>query len=223
MINGDYTVEMDYESLHPSMLYCMVGLPIPTDDLYTLPGFDHDWDDLSNCPYRKLFKLVLLTMINADEEDGIIRSVCNEWAKKKAKAKREGKSHSEPPIKLSKKNLLGIIQQLKIKHEPLVKYFDDSSIGNILMNKDSQIMENVLLHFADKGIVALPEHDSVIISIEHAEECRQVMQREFKAVFGQDIRITGSAVDALANGMKRKPVVLRSPKMFESGGIGMCV
>lgn len=229
MINGDYTVELDYKSLHPTMLYCMEGMSIPSEDLYTLPGYDHDWDNLSDCPFRKLFKLVLLTMINAEGDDEVVGSVCNEWAKKrakaKAKAKKEGLPNPElpkPPIRLTKINLLQIIQQIKDKHKPIAKYFDDPGIGNQLMYKDSQIMEKVLLHFTDKGIVALPEHDSVIISIEHAEECRQVMKNEFKAVFGQDIRITGSVSEALERGMNRTPVVKRSPRMLELEKCKMC-
>ncbi|WDP88324.1 MAG: hypothetical protein HUN04_00600 [Desulfobacter sp.] len=73
-----FTVERDFKSLHPSMLYALEGKQIPSEDLYTLEGFPHDWDNLSACPYRKFFKDIMLTMINAKNEVKAFQSLNND-------------------------------------------------------------------------------------------------------------------------------------------------
>ena len=92
--------------------------------------------------------------------------------------------------------------------------------GNILMNYDSQIAEQVMLHFAKKGIPALPVHDSFVVPVDYADECWDVMLDAFQDVMtvefsergGQAISIDGSYVQGVMNAMKRVRVLDRSPE-----------
>ncbi|WDP88323.1 MAG: hypothetical protein HUN04_00595 [Desulfobacter sp.] len=104
------------------------------------------------------------------------------------------------------------MQKIREKHKPIAKYFDDASIGNILMNYDSQIMEKVLLHFADKGVAAIPIHDSVIVPIEYCDECGEVMKSEFQNVFHQNIEVSGSYTEAMRYNLNRINHIDRSSR-----------
>ena len=56
---------------------------------------------------------------------------------------------------------------------------------------DSQLAEQVMLHFAGKGVPVLPVHDSFIIAAQHQQELVAVMKRVFGERFGgADIRVT---------------------------------
>ena len=54
---------------------------------------------------------------------------------------------------------------------------------------DSWIMIDVLETLARLGIVALPEHDSVICPVEHQETVRQVMKEAYKQHMGFEIGV----------------------------------
>ena len=56
---------------------------------------------------------------------------------------------------------------------------------------DSQWAEQIMLHFANKGVPVLPVHDSFIIAAQHQQDLVAVMKRVFSERFaGADIRVT---------------------------------
>ena len=57
-INGESVMELDYKSLHPTLLYREKGLTLPSGDLYMPPGWPKE------C--RPILKRLLLCGINAD-------------------------------------------------------------------------------------------------------------------------------------------------------------
>ena len=89
-------------------------------------------------------------------------------------------------------------------------------IGNILMHHDSEIINRVMLHFAERGVVTLPVHDSLIVPLKYLPECRAAMNAAFKEEFKQDTPITGwlleGILDALdkASSREKKPGICGS-------------
>ncbi len=211
IIGGMPTVEFDFKSLHPSMLYCLAEHNIPQEGLYTLPEHPDDPSDPDR-PYQSFFKEIMLIMINSKGDDSTFKALVRNWTKKKMKAERKGEIILGPPIPLKKVKILSIIKLIREKHKPIERYFDDDGIGNVLMNYDSQIAERVLLHFARKGVPSLPVHDSFIVPVDHADECFEVMQTAFKDILGQYPRITGSEFKAIKDAMERTAVMDRSTK-----------
>lgn len=68
-----------------------------------------------------------------------------------------------------------IRQALREYHAPIADYFG-TGYGLILQKQDSDLMEQILLHFCKRDIPCLPVHDSVIIQQPYQEELMGVMQ-----------------------------------------------
>jgi hypothetical protein len=48
-------------------------------------------------------------------------------------------------------------------------------------NMDSGILHQILIHFAKKGVTALPMHDSIIVAEQHEEELEDLMIRHYES------------------------------------------
>jgi len=84
---------------------------------------------------------------------------------------------------MSWKEVLG---ELRKRHALIAKYFD-SGYGIELQNKDSQIIENILLHFSSRNIPCLPIHDSIIVHHDLKDELKGMMLDEYRKALGMDI------------------------------------
>ena len=81
-------------------------------------------------------------------------------------------------------------QRILDKHHAIEDAFY-SGQGLRLQYIDSQLAEQVMLHFANKGVPVLPVHDSFIIAAQHQQELVAVMKRVFGERFGgADIKVT---------------------------------
>ena len=78
------------------------------------------------------------------------------------------------------------------KHEPIKDSFF-CGMGNRLQFRDSQLAEQIMLHFAKRDIPVLPVHDSFIIIRGLYSELVNVMHDEFEKMFGAPINIDDSA------------------------------
>ncbi len=216
MIDRMPSVEFDFKSIHPSILYCREGIDIPEEDLYFLPGYGIDPKD-SNDPIRKFIKGIMLIAINSKGDDSTFRAFCRKWNQKRKKARRNGEPIPEPPkpLKLKKPVIIKILSELRERHKPIQKYFDDGTIGNILMNYDSQIAEKVMMHFVSMGVPCMPVHDSFIVPVNHGIECYQVMRKEFKKLMDQEIPVDGSVIDSIRKAWSRSSVLKRSSEWDE--------
>lgn len=135
--------------------------------LYHMQGVDLTFDPYSFYSDRKQAKKVIYRIFNSDNIGRMIY----------------GLNQEDTQV-----DWLNVITRAKQMHEKIAKYFG-SGIGTKLMNIDSKIMLDVLEYFADKQIVALGMHDSVIIQKKHYEELKQVMKETYKKYIGKDIQV----------------------------------
>ena len=207
LINGTPVKEFDFKAYHPSMLYCMENEPIP-ENIYHLQGYPDDPDG----HWRKFIKQILLISINSKDDKATVMALSKDWTKRRVRAKKLGLPVPVPPVPIKFPQIMGLINKLRKRHEPVQHYFDDPGIGNRLMHYDSEIAERVMLHFARKGIPSLPVHYSFLVPLTSADECRWVMQEEFEKMFEQTIAIDGSFERGVLNAMGRMPALDRSPE-----------
>ncbi len=144
LINGGKTVELDFKSLHLTMLYHLEGMKY-NEDAYDL-GLNKE--------LRPLIKKMTLISINAKRDSDTIKAVKDEIRKEKIKGNFENV------------DLNDLLNKIKDKHKAISKYLC-SDYGVTLQNLDGKIMLDILTRAVDKDIVALPIHDSVIVRKEN--------------------------------------------------------
>ena len=74
------------------------------------------------------------------------------------------------------------------KHKPIEDSFF-CGMGNRLQFRDSQLAEQIMLHFAKRDIPVLPVHDSFIIIRGLYSELVNAMHEEFEKMFGVLVNI----------------------------------
>ena len=74
------------------------------------------------------------------------------------------------------------------KHEPIKDSFFCGT-GNRLQFRDSQLAEQIMLHFARRDVPVLPVHDSFIIIRGLYSELVDAMHDEFEKIFGVPVNI----------------------------------
>ena len=172
-INGEPTVECDFASLHPTMLYLERGLQVPDDPYAGILEIEHGQtpiDDPFRVSARAFAKIAFNAMVNAKAELG------------------------RPPQGLRPRDFgltwRDLSQRILEKHHAIEDAFY-SGQGLRFQYIDSELAERVMLHFANKGVPVLPVHDSFIIAAQHQQELVAVMKRVFGERFdGADIKVT---------------------------------
>ena len=159
LINGHETTELDFSGLHIRMLYHQLGQEF-NEDPYTI-------DDGS---LRAEYKLVSLISINAKAQGAHI-------------AVKDALEEGGFEIAEDLKKVQALMKNYQERHEP-IKEFLFSGAGIDLQNKDSQIMEKILMRLHDQGICGLPIHDSVLVEKEHADLLYEIMMKAYGEVMG---------------------------------------
>jgi hypothetical protein len=184
-INGESIVELDYSGLHITMLYFLEGKTPPDGDAYHLDGYQTDKK------FRKFVKTMTNIMINASDDENARAGIRGKrYEDSKNNEKVEEKKFKLPPgiNSFGKEDLDPVMQAIKDKHSTIQHYFC-SDMGVKLQYTDSQIALQIMLHFLDKSIVVLPEHDSFIIQAQYEDELKAVMMQAFKDVMDTDYEI----------------------------------
>lgn len=165
-INDEATVELDYASFHPRLLYHLQGCELECD-AYDIPEIMEaaandgmDWAEV-----RPVVKAVFCHMLNSKRRGGYQRSEAFDgW-----------------PPSLSRKDGIALIER---RHKGIAKYFY-SGQSLSLMNLDSEICELVLRCGLHDGVVILPVHDSFIVQAEHEEWLSAVMDEAYAEITGR--------------------------------------
>jgi hypothetical protein len=146
-IGGERMTELDYEWLHPKMLYAMAGKKLESDP-YDMPGWE-----------RKTVKRAFNTMVNADSHLAAWRAIARQIGGARAFKRAEK-----------------LMNELMFKHAPVAHLFN-SCAGLKLMRIDSDMAEGVVRDLMKKNIVALPIHDSFIVPVRYEGELEEAMDR----------------------------------------------
>lgn len=184
-IDGMPTVELDFSTMHMTMLYAKVDEELE-GDAYTLEGYtseDFASEDYGNGDYgvelRKGVKKLTNAMLNS--KDGKIDS-------------RKFEDYAWP----NGKKLNDVKNDILERHKPIAKYFN-SGEGVKLQYLDSVVAEKVMLKVMERlnigyhhRSVVLPVHDSFIIPIsllDKHDELMDIMKETFLEVVGLDIEV----------------------------------
>ena len=171
LINGKRTEELDFSSLHPTILYAKHGLALPKDayELSLRPTKFPKGKSIVD--FRKVVKRAFNAMLNAN--------------KKLHAPPRELALH-EWGIKWGE-----LVSAIRDQHTPIANEFF-SGVGLTLQYEDSQIAEKLMIQFAQaNGMVPLlPVHDSFICHHGYAKEVREMMVKSFKERFGVKVNVS---------------------------------
>jgi hypothetical protein len=160
-INGMKTAEVDYSTMHPRILYAARGLTCP-DAPYVIEGLPQG--------LRKVVKLALLIIINAPTRKRAVGAL-------KKRIRDDG-------LDLMGYTLKGVMSRIEQTHEPIKEDFYTGK-GTFLQRIDSDIAEQVMLHFAEQGVAVLPVHDSFIVGAWAEDALSKVMEQAFQTLTGQ--------------------------------------
>ena len=160
LINGSPVIEIDYRGMHIQMLYAKCGLDLYNEDVYTIKGYER---------YRNIFKTILQIAINSKSYTSAVTTIS---------------FHLKDRCPGSNLDAKVLLDKFLDKHRLISKYFF-SGVGLHLQNLDSQIAEFVLTRFYKKGKVALPVHDSFIVTnidFEFLKESMDLASKKFLKV-----------------------------------------
>lgn len=171
-INGEPVIELDFKAIHPTLLYAERGLTFE-GEMYVPPGWPSE--------FRPVFKLLMLTAINADD-----------LAEAAKGARHDIRSKPDLlaafPECLPDRWLIPAFEALAQLHKPIAGDFFTGA-GLRLQRKDSEIAERVMLTLLDRGVVAVPVHDSFLVAHPHTDALREVMLAASKDVSGVAIPV----------------------------------
>lgn len=171
-------VECDYSGLHVNMLYAKEGLPMPEGDVYSdIPGHTNSDD------FRAFVKQLLLILVNSDDKEKAREAIQDTVYRKKRLKLPTEQVHS-----VEGKYIYPLIDAFAEKHTGISKYFCTGA-GIDLQYLDSQIAEQVMVHFTKWNYAILPMHDSFIIHHGLEQELKECMNKAFKDMFNTDINV----------------------------------
>ena len=162
-IDNFLTFEMDYSTIHFSMLYQQEGIP---KEKHGDPYAIGDVDDA----LRKIYKKVMNIMLNTSCFDEALR-VCRR-SKKILLPRQLYKTWRE------------LLTHVLSYHKPIKKYFF-KQIGTELQRIDSDIAEFVMVKMINEhGIVVLPIHDSFLCRMKDLDKLIPIMEEAASEVAG---------------------------------------
>ena len=149
-INGEPTVELDYPTLHPRLLYAQVGKSLDSD-AYSIEGFE-----------RSIVKVAFNVMVNADTDRAALSAIAKAIGGEGAFAKAKD-----------------LMETVKVRHASVAEFFCTGA-GRWLQRSDSNMAEGVMLSAVHCGIVALGVHDSFIIQERHEDRILEFMNEQLE-------------------------------------------
>lgn len=168
LIDGEETVELDYSAHHIRLLYHKDGLDFK-GEAYVYAKSDKEHSDI-----RQIHKYIAMIAINAESRKSAINATLNAIEEDK----KNGKFNSIVP---SLKQLNVLFEEFLNHHEPIAKYVGND-VGVTLQRLDSDIMNNILVGLAKKGITGLPIHDSVIVKKKHKNLLKNLMISSYNSI-----------------------------------------
>jgi hypothetical protein len=167
-VNGKRMVELDYSNQHPSILYAREGVVRPADCYSGVIKPSLIIDGAAAKDVRDMVKAAFNAMLNSPKP----------------------LSRAPSEVKPSKFGLkwAQVSEAIIAFHEPIAHHFY-TGVGLKLQRLDSDIAENILLHFAQRQIAILPLHDSFLMHHGYEASLTPVMSFAFEEVVGASPKI----------------------------------
>ena len=170
-INGQPTVEVDFQEFHPRMLY-LLHKQEPPRELYDLGLRFQEFPDYdeNKKPYkqqRDIIKKFMNALIN--DEQG----------------KHRLSDASSKFLGLTDQELRSVVYE----RHPVFKLAVKTDTGLHLQFLDSEIAEKVMLELMPHGIVALPVHDSFLVRQDFLPQLTAAMFKAFEEVMGAKAKL----------------------------------
>jgi hypothetical protein len=176
LINREETIELDYRSMHPRMLYALRGIDLDPDfDPYDLEGYPRQVGKLAmlvGVSSRSLGQAIghLIAMKDLRDEHGNIVPDENGDAIRVRRVQFRDGTRWE----YSKAETRRILLLLK-KRNPAIADLFCSDAGIHLMTQDSRIACEIVDALMSRGIVCIPIHDSFIVQKRHEADLKAEM------------------------------------------------
>jgi len=167
IINDQPTVELDYSGCAIRMLYHLRGKECP-DDPYRLEEIAAFEAETGYRPghYREAIKALTQARINGTNRDKDMMCDLPDGASFSPRFTRDQ-----------------VTTMIEAKHEAIADAFG-SGAGLRLQRMDSDLALTIVTGLMEKGVVALPIHDSFIVQERHKEKLFQEMNDRYKDKFG---------------------------------------
>ena len=163
-IDGESTVELDYSGFLPRSIYHQHGIDYPANEepyeISMLSAYA-EWLDQPPDYFRKSIKKLLVALLNGENRDGHPEMVRLEQTFKPAF------------------NRLEVEELIAAKHPFLAEMFRTGK-GKCNQRLDSDIAMDILAKLMDRGILALPIHDSFIVQERHKEVLYNTMVESYQ-------------------------------------------
>lgn len=155
LIDGEVSCELDYKSLHPTILFARQGRALDFDP-YTLPGFDH--------VSRETGKKVFNALVNG----------------KSAKLPHQSSCRKDFATAAAMQAFVDAMTE----HLSDIKHHFGSQAWTWLQKADSELALSILDSCIDADIPVFPIHDGFLIKEAHSEVVRGFMIKAFEDKYG---------------------------------------
>lgn len=164
-IDNEETVERDFTGISINLVYLIMGLDLPTEDVYLLPEVSHERG-------RHFMKNIGQAVLNSSSRYTAIKAIQSEL-------NFGGSVH----IPLTAEEVL---DRFTLKHAPIRNMFL-RDIGLRFHRKEADLAEGILLRLAVKGVPALPIHDGFRVKKSHVAHLETAMNEEVEAQYGRTL------------------------------------
>jgi hypothetical protein len=166
-LNGEPTIEIDYSSFHPALLYGAVNKPIPDGDAYVIEGFS-----------RNEVKIAFNVMLNrTGKVSSAYKSVMDYVCDDEERAKR-------------------LVTAILMKH-PSIRDSFNRGYGLSLQRQDSDIVTELLTTFVQDSIPIIAIHDSFVVPVRHVQALKLLMKEVYSERVKTDCFATALKVSGL--------------------------
>lgn len=171
-IDGLPTVEVDVCHIHPSIFASTLNIKLPDNyDPYDI-GYLLE-DHIPKKILRPFIKIAFMTLLYAKNRATALFSIKEMLNENKDKL----------PNWLCNKTILESLEEHNNSLSPCFYKKDQWTFAQYI---DSSISIKIMLHFANKGVVCLPYHDSWRVQTRYKDELIQVLKRSWIEVMGND-------------------------------------
>lgn len=162
-INGNKTAEVDFKCMHVNLLYNSIGK-------------EYKGDAYRFHENREVAKRALLIALNASTFFEARKALYNEVVKQ--------------GYNLSEEECGSVIERLQMHHLDIAGFFfNNDNLGSKMQYREFTIMRKILQECKNRGIVALPMHDGLIVEESKAYGVKLLALEMYKEVTGFSTKV----------------------------------